>query len=154
VTVRPVYCIDTSSFLEGWGTRHSPAVLPLFESRIGSLILEGRAKICEEVRAELQKQTDAYSWIKEQEGFIDLFDEEQEAIVVRILQEFSTLVDVLTNKSGGDPFVIALAYCRGYTVVTEERQGSSDHPKIPYVCKRYGVNCIKLVELMDNEGWL
>ena len=65
-----------------------------------------------------------------------------------ILAEFPKLVDERTGKSMGDPFVIAVAQVHSLTVVTGEKGGSPQKPKIPNVCAHFGLDCIDIVEMM------
>lgn len=68
--------------------------------------------------------------------------------------DYPGLVNVKKNKGWADPFVIALAKCHGYTVVTEEGPGAAESPKIPLVCKQFGIPCISLVSMIEREGWI
>lgn len=51
------------------------------------------------------------------------------------------------------PFVIALAEQHDLVVVTSEKRGSPDHPKIPLVCEWRGVQCMNVVSFFRAEGW-
>jgi len=75
---------------------------------------------------------------------------------VRIDSICSAPVAGITRRSvliAIDPFVIALAERDNLTVVTSEKRGSADHPKIPLVCEWRGIQCINLVEFFRAEGW-
>lgn len=42
----------------------------------------------------------------------------------------------------------------GYTVVTQETfKGQLSKPKIPTACKEFGVDCIKIMEMLEREGY-
>jgi hypothetical protein len=71
-----------------------------------------------------------------------------------ILVTHPTLVDIKRRKSGADLFLIAAAIVRGGIVVTQEklRGGSPKVVKIPHVCEAYGVRCIPLLALLQQEG--
>jgi hypothetical protein len=81
------------------------------------------------------------------------FNREQEEVVKEIMRDYPRLVSLRKNKGWADAFLIALARCEGFTVVTEEKW-SVDPPRIPYVCKQLTVPCIDLGEMIDKEGWV
>lgn len=64
-------------------------------------------------------------------------------------------MDTATGKSGGDPFVLALAMSQPEPcfVVTQEAGGSERSPKIPFVCQREGLVCINMFQLIEAEDW-
>jgi hypothetical protein len=70
-----------------------------------------------------------------------------------ILKRFPLLVKASAQRTQADPFVIAVAQVRKIPVVTEERGGSANKPKIPYVCGQLGVACITVVEFIRDQGW-
>ena len=59
-----------------------------------------------------------------------------QAEVIRLMRAYPRLVDTKKGKSGGDPFVLAQALAGDprLVVVSEEKGGSENSPKIPYVC--------------------
>jgi hypothetical protein len=57
-----------------------------------------------------------------------------------------------SDRSGADPFVVALARACGGVVVTEETRRSIERPKIPGVCDAIGVRCIGLVDFVEEQG--
>jgi len=80
-----------------------------------------------------------------------------------ILRLFPNLVDFRKTTPDADPFIIALAMCEEqqrtlweeqHIVVSEEKPACSGaHPKIPDVCKSYGVECIPLMDFFRKENW-
>jgi len=73
--------------------------------------------------------------------------------VREILSKFPKLIDTNKTTADADPFIIALALSRNCTVVTNERGGTSDNPKIPYVCEYYGVKCLSLIDFFREQKW-
>ncbi|WP_456817086.1 DUF4411 family protein [Bradyrhizobium sp. USDA 4520] len=63
------------------------------------------------------------------------------------------LVSAGKGKFQADPFVIALAKVSGYTVITEET-GIGSLGKIPGVCTAMKIECINLMQLIDEEDWV
>ena len=85
--------------------------------------------------------------------FIDLeIDIQTEAR--NILHEFPYLTKQIAGRNSADPFVIALAKSRNYVVVTEEGLGSENKPRIPLVCNHYGIQCINILRMVQNEDWV
>ena len=56
---------------------------------------------------------------------------------------------------GADPFVIGLAMTgiSAATVVSGEKPGSKENPKIPHVCIAEGVAHMAFLGLIQAEGW-
>lgn len=156
--MKTVYCIDTSSFLHGWRRAYPPKRFAGLWARLDDLINDGRLLASIEVYNELEKKDDEiYGWAKERKEtlFREIDDDVQDS-VVHIMGTYPKLVDTGKGKSGGDPFVIAQARsAQPYsTVVSQEKGGSADKPRIPYVCQQEGIPCIELLELIEAEDWV
>jgi Domain of unknown function (DUF4411) len=61
-------------------------------------------------------------------------------------------VDIKRQRSGCDPYVIAIAQANAGSVVTEE-SSKPGKVKIPHVCEHYQVGCSKLLGYMRQSGW-
>ena len=73
---------------------------------------------------------------------------------MEILLEFPTLVDSRKECSQADPFVVALTKVKNCSVVSEEKNpGTARRPRIPGVCRHFGINCINLVQFIREQGW-
>jgi len=152
-----VYSIDTSSLLHAWRRAYPPKRFPALWNAIDGLVDEGRLVASLEVFNELQKKDDdVCGWAKERKDalFRDI-DEDVQNAVVYIMATYPKLVDTSTGKSGGDPFVLAVAMSAepACVVVSQEMGGSERSPKIPYVCQREGLDCINLLQLIEREDW-
>lgn len=151
-----LYSFDTSALLDAWTRSYPPDVFPQLWQVIEDGVTVGRFFAAEEVRTEISKKDDALlKWAKKQRGlFIDL-DAAQQSAAAEILQEFPRLIDTRKGRSGADPFVIALARTRGAVVVTGENDdGSPDKPKIPTVCRHFGVRTIRPLEFIRENRWV
>lgn len=150
-----IYCIGTSSILEARIRSYPPAIFVQLWGRVEALIAAGRLVAPVEILHELERQDDETKrWARGQSGLFVPLDRTQTDEVTRILRSFPLLVDSSRGRSGGDPFVIALAKIRGYTVVTEEKlTRSAKRPRIPDVCLSYNVPCIAFLELVLRERW-
>jgi hypothetical protein len=110
-----------------------------------------------EVYNELSKKDDdVCAWAKERKEtmFEEINDTVQDAVVY-LMATYPRLVDTSTGKSGGDPFVIALALAANpkLVIVSQEKGGSAKSPKIPSVCANEGIECIDLLDLIEQEDW-
>jgi hypothetical protein len=155
--VKTVYSIDSSSMIHAWRRAYPPSVFSSLWTKIDELIGNGRLIASVEVLRELKKKDDdIYAWAQDRKDtlFVELDDKTQDSLVL-IMTKYPKLVDTGKGKSGGDPFVIALAHCRDpqLTVVTEERGGSDAKPKIPHVCNRLGLLNIDVLDLITQEKW-
>ena len=151
-----IYSIDTSSLIHAWRRAYPPKRFPGLWAQLEALIAEGRLRASTEVLNELaKKDDDICEWAKSHKDMFVELDEDTQAHLVDVMSNFPKLVDTGKGKSGGDPFVIALAMSGDppFTVVTQEQGGSADKPRIPYVCQQIGIPIIDLLSLIDAEDW-
>jgi hypothetical protein len=136
------YSIDTSALVDWWVRYYPPANFPTLLARVENLIVAGHLKASKEVLEELQRQDDELAaWAKDHP---DLFVEDSEAVqdtVTVLMDKYFNPAKPDKGISGADPFVIGLALNENpkLTVVSSEKPGSADSPKIPYVCAKEGV---------------
>jgi hypothetical protein len=115
----------------------------------------GQIWVVDEVYAELKRKDDSvYQWVKGREAIVVPIDEQIQEYLVEIMKKYPRLVDTKRNRSGCDPWVIALAKARNLSVVTAEKvSGSLIKPKIPDACKDMGLPCIEVIEFFRQQGW-
>ena len=148
-----VYSLDASSLIEAY---HSYPIgnFPSVWDELEKLIKSDRLKMPELVFDEV-KDKEIREWCDEKKikSYIRVTVDQIDQNKVRALS--SKLVNPNTGKSGGDPWVIALAQdFQNCVVVTQEKPSrNKDRPKIPNVCKDLGVECINLLELIKRENW-
>jgi len=150
-----IYSFDTCSLVEPWQRNLPPDILPsLWSDLLPRLVQDGHLHATEEVKVELERQEDdLLEWVEQQAGLFVEVDEAVQVAVSEILASHPKLVSARSMRSGADPFVIALARVEDCAVVTEENPRSVVNPKIPDVCAAYGVRCIKMVDLIREQGW-
>jgi len=150
-----LYSMDTSALVDGMGRYYRPSVFRSLWQRVDELIEARRMIATEEVRVEIERKADHLTgWCKQRGRLFIEIDEEIQPVVTEVLTSHSKLVKPLSNRSSGDPFVIALAKVKGAIVVTGERpSGSLNKPKIPDVCDAMGIRWLSLLEMMEAEGW-
>jgi predicted nucleic acid-binding protein len=149
------YCIDTCALIDLWRRHYPPDIFPGLWSDIEKLVNQGLLIAPKEVFNELKKvDDDLIDWAKNhQEMFIPL-DEEQLQEVTNILARSQGLIDA-RKITEADPFLIALAKCKGWTVITSEKPKTDPNapPKIPDVCRQHNVKCISVIEFFREQGW-
>lgn len=150
-----IYCADTNVFIDAWVRMYPIDVIPTLWRNFERLILEKRLIAPYEVKRELEKKTDPLlEWVKEQEGLFQPDDEDVQQILREVMSRFPLLVESKKNRSGADPWVIALAKARKATVLTQEAFSTKDgRPRIPNVCEAFEVPCISLLNLIRRERW-
>lgn len=151
-----IYCIDTSSLIHAWRRAYPPKRFPGLWAKLKALVDQGRLVASIEVLSELKKKDDEIAaWAGDHKGmFLDI-DEVTQTHLVAVMRKFPKLVDTGKGKSGGDPFVIALAMSGNppLTVVTQEQGGSTDKPKMPFVCHQVGLQVMDLLTMIEHEDW-
>lgn len=150
----PIYSIDSSALIHGWRRVYRPKNFGFIWERLDLLIKEGRLKASIEVLHELKKKDDElHEWGKERREalFVDI-DDASQMMLGHIMGTYPRLVDTVKGRSGGDPFVIALAASTNpaMTVVTEEHPGKV---RIPDVCLAEAIPCVGLADLIEQENW-
>jgi len=149
----PDYCLDTSALIDLNRQYPCDVFRSLWED-LEQLISACRVVAPQEVFEELCPKDDALlAWAKKHKYLFVELTEQQAQIVTDILKKFPTLIDPTKTIADADPFVIAVARWGQCAVVTSERPGSSNRPKIPDVCNYYRIRCISLVEFFREQRW-
>jgi hypothetical protein len=147
--------MDTNIVIDGRARRYPPDLFSRLWACMDSLIAAGRIVIAEEVLSELGKgDDDCHEWAKAESGLVVPATSGVVDCVQDIAKQFPDWVSGTKNEA--DPWVIAHAYWREWTVVTDERWSRSPltkNAKIPNVCAAFNVECINFLELARREGW-
>jgi hypothetical protein len=148
------YSIDSSGILDLF-RYYPPDVFPTIWTQMDSAASGGIVFAIDEVYRELEKKDDvAFQWLKARRIMVVALDTEIQQRVATILTAHPRLVDTRRNRSFGDPFVIALAQARGFSVVTgEPASGVVAKPNIPDVCTVLGIPCMNVLTMFRNERW-
>jgi len=148
------YCIDSSALID-----LKPYPQDIFQKVWGNLegiISQGLLIAPEEVLRELMRKDDEISrWAKQhKQMFIDL-DICQTQELSNILKRFPNLLDINKTHADADAIIIALAKCKGWSVITNEKHSGNPQgkPKIPDVCGHYNIKCLSLFDFLREEGW-
>ncbi len=152
----PRYTIDASSLIQGWRVNYSPDVFPGVWEKLEGLVEQEMLVASEEVLVELARKEDGlYKWAKRQNGMFRPHTAAIQNAVKDILRQHRQLLHMRKNRSGADPFVIAVGLVEGRAVVTQEgRSGNpSEKPHIPDVCDANRVRWLPLLDLLREQGY-
>jgi hypothetical protein len=150
------YSIDTSALVDWWVRYYPPQSFPSLVKHVEALIAAGDLRASREVLDELQRQDDELSkWAKDHADlFVEDSDEVQDAVSA-LMNKYFDPIKPEKGISGADPFVIGLAMASKppLTVVSGEKAGSKENPKIVFVCGAENVPHINFLGLIQAEGW-
>lgn len=150
------YSIDTSALIDAWVRYYPPGNFPALWRQVEALIRKEELKASKEVLEELQRQDDdLYEWARSHPGlFVEISDPVQDA-VTELMDNYYNPDKPGKGINGADPFVIAVAMTENpvWTVVSGEKPGSTENPKIPYVCAQRGVPHLTFLGLIQAQGW-
>ncbi|MHB8359569.1 MAG: DUF4411 family protein [Thermoplasmataceae archaeon] len=157
-----IYIMDSSSLIEL--NRHNPIdVFPSVWKNMESLISKGLLVAPTEVLYEITERDDQLAkWAKIQTSFFRAPTQKQIEILKGILKAYPSMVRE-DRKYDADPWVIALAIEMTTDsqqtltpikriVVTEEKL-RGEKIRIPYVCQKYNIDSIDIIEMFRIEGW-
>ncbi len=149
----PRYVIDSSCIIEGRNSIYGADIFPVLWSNIENLITKHKLYIPEAVIAEVAEihTDDPASWVNTWKNgqFVLSASDKQRALDV-----YASLVPTAPPKVAGkaDLHIIGIAKVLEATVVTQEKPPGTN--KIPTICSNEGVDCISLMGLMRQEGWV
>jgi len=152
---KSLYCFDTSSYIRAWHEAYPPDVVETFWERLDDAISEGIVISPDEVLQEMKKRSeDLHRWLKARDSCIVEIDDPLQQAVTKLLAANPEMAKNRKGASSADAWVIGLAHIRGAIVVSEETIVDSEKkPKIPGVCKRENIPCMKLLEFMRTQKW-
>ena len=153
----PRYVLDASSLRRVDELQVEREQIEQIWTGILSLAESGRAMTVEPVYEELQRGApDLYERLRPYRAtpFMIRMTEQLRQGDVEVVQELCRSFPKLCqhsqhNRQAADPWLVAAAYTRSLTVVTEEGRGLQ---AIPKVCEARGVPCIALLDLVLRES--
>lgn len=149
------FCFDTSAILDAWVRYYPRDVFPSIWEKMDQAATTGEIYFIDEVVSELQRKDDGiYEWVRAREMTIVSIDTDIQNQLSSVMKKYARLIDTRKNRSGGDPWVIALALSRKQTIVTGEKPSTSlDRPKIPDVCNDLRIPWIDVLQFFRCQGW-
>ena len=151
-----MYSIDTSALVDGWVRYYPQANFPKLWQQIEGLVAAETLRAPLPVLWELERQDDdLLAWAKAHKEFFVDPDEVVQAAVTELMDTYHDPEKPNKGIDGADPFVVALAQQGnpGLTVVSGEKPGSAENPKIPYVCGQLEVPHTNFLGLIQDQGW-
>ena len=166
IETKNYYVIDSCSLIE-LNRKYPIDIFPSVWQKIELLINKGFLVSPKEVLKEIEKGDDNLKdWAKKQTKFFKSLTLRQVQIVQEILAKYPKWINEDSMTPIADPFVIALAIemendpqrtiietIKKRIIVSEERM-SGKKTKVPYVSLQYGIECIFLIDMFRNEGWV
>ena len=153
-----LYVFDTNSL--SVLNSYFPDSMASFWDRLDEYVVRGQIISVREVLRELESGPTSdhlMDWIKRNKAiFLPATSEEGRRVrEIFTVQHFRQLVAERQRLSGmpvADPFVIASAWVKNGSVVTEEKR-KDGAAKIPNVCEHFGVRYTNLQGFLKSEGW-
>lgn len=146
---------DTSVYINGRRDHFLPETFPSVWDLVASAMEDGRIIAPREVYRELTRKDDEIAaWAKERAGVFNEPSPEIQRAAGVIYAEFESP----GRRDGADPFVLAEAQARGFTVVTYEGRSFSGIPtrrwerSMPGICRHFGIPCCTLPEALTMLG--
>jgi hypothetical protein len=157
---KTMYVIDTNIFLDWWVRRYPADVFPSVQQRFDALVSANKVFAPERVHDEIKHVAPQplKDWAKQNKGIFAPHDVAMQQEATKIQNTFPGMIDPYATHDEADRWIIAMANCKGYFVVTHEtpaklkRKPPRSH-YIPDVCLALNIPCINLLELMRREGW-
>ena len=151
-----MYCFDTSAFINPWTKNYRITNFPDYWGKIDELINNGIILASMEVLKDIEKQDDdLLEWVRTKPNlFREINQNIEKALTEFILPRFPNIVDYKRDRSGADPWVIALAIVEKATVISEENRGKKKVPKIPDVCEALKIRHIRIADFIAEQGWI
>src|SRR5665647_184787 len=110
-----MFVLDTSAYINGRKDHYPPKTFPSVWELIATAMRDGRIFCPREVYRELTNEDEAAEWVRTQDLsglFVD-----PNAEVQRLVGEIYSMFPAPGRRDGADPFIIAEAKARGFTVV-------------------------------------
>ncbi len=151
------YTIDSSSLIQGWRVLYPPDVFPPVWEKLEQLVSDDVLVASEEVLIELERKEDGlHTWAKRLGKMFVPHDADVQKAVRDVLKNHRFLLNTRKNRSGADPFVIAVGLTRKCDVVTQEgrSENPTKRPHIPDVCHAYGLRYLSLLDLLREQGFI
>lgn len=146
---------DTSAYINGQRDHLKPTIFPSVWRLVAESIEAGTIILPREVFRELlEKDDDLASWIRGLEPHVA----EPGKVVQRLAGEYLGKFPKPGIRNVADPFVLAEAKHRTFTVVTYEGRSFDGIPTknwaktMPGVCKQFGIPCCTLPEALERLG--
>ncbi len=161
---KPVYLLDSNFFIESKNTYYAFDFAPYFWTWLKGQMEEGSIFTLDAVKDEIEAGSDELSeWFGTLQKSCILCKQEPEVIqayadILNYIEEAPYYNDAALNKwsqlNTADPWLVAAAKTQKLILVTQEKGVSNlksirtSNPKIPDVCREFGVETINPFEML------
>lgn len=163
------FLVNTNCFIAPYRNYYAFDILPAYWENLAEKSKSGRIVLLDVVKDELTNGGDELArWVEEQDGFVvcSINDEEildEYAEVMQYIQESGYYNEKALNRWAqekvADPWLIAAAKAKGFTLITDEapsgginKKSPSGNPKIPDVANAFSVPAHNLYYMMRKLG--
>lgn len=149
------YCLDTGVFINSWSKNYPIDLFPSVWDHLDKLCRDNTVFVADVVAEELFRQEDDVSqWLRDRSKIIIKKTQDDIFQMKEIVNQYPRLTSEGGTRSGADPWLIAFAFRRKATVVTEEQySGRLNKPKIPDVCHDLELPHMNTIELLRVTGY-
>lgn len=148
------YCIDTSAWIDAYNRTYPARVFGALWERVEQAIEEGIIVVPPQVITELRRQEDDLAkWITKRQKIVREPDMDAIAFNTQIAADFPAWTTLESTENMADPWVISVAKSFRLIVISNERGGSDQNPRIPSVCKKYHISHQTFIGVIVAEGW-
>lgn len=151
-----MYIFDACAFMDMFN--YYPKRFPSLWNEFDELVSKKRILSVKEVFKEINVRNDLKAeWANRNKEIFLEPDEKEASFISEIfkIKHFQSSLKSQQLLKGGnfaDPFVIASAKIREYTVVTQEKY-KKHGAKIPNICEYFSISCLNLEGFMEKEDW-
>lgn len=160
-----VFLLDANSFVTPYQNYYSFDIASGYWKQLQTILLRDDVVVMDVVKSEIEKGEDSLTeWLTSIKELVILDRREQSILlkysaVLKFLQDSPLYSDkalrAWSDVNVADPWLIATASVKGYTLVTFEQsagiispQNPSGKPKIPDIAREFGVKCVNLFYFM------
>ncbi|MDO5575181.1 MAG: DUF4411 family protein [bacterium] len=167
------FLLDANSFITPYQQYYPFDLTPGFWNQLKPALLKDSVYVMDVVKNEIEKGGDSLTeWITSIDG-LEVLDRRDQTIlanygaVLKFLQESPLYNDKAlrfwSDANVADPWLIAAASAKEYTLVTFEQSAGkivptspSGKPKIPDIAREFNVKCVNLFYFMNemNIKWM
>ena len=163
-----IYVLDTNFFIIS--RKYYVRVFPTFWDNLDQAVTDVKITSIKQIKEEIDKYRGKKDyvemWIKNNPHvFPDPRVEDLENLKNMLATKIASNYDFSKNKNYADPFIIAKAMSlkdanEESCVVSDEKYANKDNsgnsqgpPKIPDICKYFGIPCISVEQFMVDMNW-
>ncbi|KKR48791.1 MAG: hypothetical protein UT86_C0003G0120 [Candidatus Magasanikbacteria bacterium GW2011_GWC2_40_17] len=151
-----IYVIDTNVLIELW--KWHPFKFSLdFWTKLENLLEQGKWVLLDVVVNEVKYAPELQAWLKNQKKkkLVMEIDDNVRNRATEINEQYQ-MIDGVSGNSEGDTYIIAYAEINKLSIFSREsnRRADGDLFKIPDVCQKLNIKCIKnMVKFMEEMGF-